>query len=162
MTATTTETTALRIAHLADHPETIPQLQKWFESEWDAYYGPQGPGDAATDLASFARRDELPVGLVAFRGTELCGIAALKSEPIESHPHLIPWAAAGMVAPGHRGQGIGAQLLVALEGVARELGYPKMYCYTGTSESLLMRGGWTLIERAVQDGEKLTVFEKVL
>ena len=150
------------IEPLAEHLETIPALTHWFESEWDDYYGPLGPGDAAADLASFARRDSLPVGLVAFCGVELCGVAALKADSIPTHAHLGPWASAGMVAPAYRGQGIGAQLLAALEEAARDLGFRHIYCGTGTSETLLLRTGWTLLERTVHDGEELAIFMKML
>jgi len=153
---------ALHIALLADHPEAIPVLKRWYESEWRGYYGPDGPGDAEKDLRAFARRDGLPVGVVAFQHGALCGIAALKSASIESHAHLMPWAAAGMVAPGQRGRGIGARMLQALEGVARDLGFEHIYCGTGTSASLLQRGGWILLERIVHDGEELSIFEKSL
>jgi len=37
----------LRIEHLADHPEVLPTLRKWFEAEWEPYYGPNGPGDVS-------------------------------------------------------------------------------------------------------------------
>lgn len=153
---------ALHIALLADHPEAIPVLKGWYESEWRGYYGPGGPGDAEEDLRAFARRDGLPVGVVAFDEGVLCGIAALKSASIESHAHLMPWAAAGMVAPNKRGRGIGAQMLLALEGVARDLGFDRIYCGTGTSDSLLLRGGWVLLEQIVHEGEDLSIFEKSL
>ncbi len=92
----------LHIALLADHPETIPVLKRWYESEWWGWYGPEGPGDAEEDLRSFTRRDGLPVGVAAFRGEELCGVAALKAESIATHAHLRHWASAGMVAPAGR------------------------------------------------------------
>ena len=59
----------LRLAHLADHPQHQPELRRWFETEWADYYGPQGPGDAAADLAAFAQRERLPLALIALRGT---------------------------------------------------------------------------------------------
>lgn len=152
----------LHIALLADHPEAIPVLKGWYESEWRGYYGSGGPGNAEEDLRAFARRDGLPVGVVAFQEGKLCGIAALKAASIDSYAHLMPWAAAGMVAPNQRGRGIGARMLTALEGVARDLGFERIYCGTGTSESLLLRGGWILLERIVHEGEDLSIFEKAL
>ena len=122
-------------------------LQLWFETEWPSYYGTRGPGDARLDLQAFANRGSLPVGVVAFRGGEVCGVAALKAESISSHRHLSPWAAAGLVPPSERGQGIGAQLLAALEREARNLGFQHIYCGTSTAESLLQRSGWQLIEQ---------------
>lgn len=71
----------LRIGHLADHPEAVPVLKEWFETEWADYYGPTGPGDAEWDLIAYSSREKLPVGLVAFCEDRLGGIAALKLDP---------------------------------------------------------------------------------
>ena len=113
----------LRIGYLADHPEALPTLERLFESEWAAYYGADGPGNAQQDLAAYSNRGELPLGLVAFMGSEPCGVAALKADSISSHKHLTPWVGGGMVAPQFRRQGIGARLVSALEEVARNLGF---------------------------------------
>jgi GNAT superfamily N-acetyltransferase len=154
----------LRIERLSDHPEAIATLTRWFESEWASYYGPDGPGDAASDLEAYAGRGlVLPVGLIAYRGDELCGIMALKAASISTHPHLGPWAAAGLVPAEHRGQGIGAELLRAVERLARGLGHTRLYCGTYSSVRLLLREGWTCIDR-VDDyhGEDVSIFEKAL
>ena len=73
--------------------------------EWAAYYGPGGPGDAKQDLLAYSSRETLPVGLIAFYDDQLCGVAALKAHSISAHPHLAPWAAAGLVLPQFRGPG---------------------------------------------------------
>ncbi|MBI5279567.1 MAG: GNAT family N-acetyltransferase [Burkholderiales bacterium] len=121
-------TGTLSIEALAAHKELLPQLQRWFESEWPTYYGASGPGNARLELQAFANVGSLPVGVVAFREGKVCGVAALKAESITSHRHLSPWAAAGLVTSAERGQGIGAQLLVALEREARALGFGHIYC----------------------------------
>jgi GNAT superfamily N-acetyltransferase len=154
--------TDLRIGYLADHPEVMPVLREWFETEWADYYGPGGPGDARNDLALYASRKKLPIGLVGFSGGQLCGIAALKPESISTHAHLYPWAAAGLVAPGFRRRGIGAALLSALEHVASELGYSTIYCATSTAISLLKRGGWVFMECVRHDGEDVSIYQKAL
>ena len=35
---------ALRIEYLADCPEVLSQLEKWFLREWAPYYVPMAPG----------------------------------------------------------------------------------------------------------------------
>ncbi|MCC7437925.1 MAG: GNAT family N-acetyltransferase [Armatimonadetes bacterium] len=152
----------LQIAPLASHPEVLLELRQWFESEWPEYYGEDGPGNAEADLAAFSGTGRLPVGIVAFQEGELCGVAVLKSESIASHRHLSPWAAAGLVKGAKRGKGIGAELLHALEQEARRLGFNSIYCATATSESLLQRGGWELLERIEHQGEQLGVYQKQL
>jgi hypothetical protein len=80
----------LRIEPLVDHPEVLPILKEWFETEWESYYGPGGPGDAQRDLAAYANWSGLPIGVVAFFENDLCGVAALKAESVTTHSHLGP------------------------------------------------------------------------
>jgi GNAT superfamily N-acetyltransferase len=152
----------VRIEHLANHPQLLPLLKVWFESEWPAYYGANGPGDAERDLRAYANGSALPVGLVAFRGNEVCGVAALKAQSMASRPDIGPWAGAGFVPLAHRRQGIGGELLRGIESVAKELGFPRVYCATGTSASLLERNEWHLLERIAHEGELVAIYEKAL
>jgi GNAT superfamily N-acetyltransferase len=152
----------LRIEYLADHPEVLPNLKTWFETEWAAYYGGNGRGDAQTDLSAFANRASLPVGLVAFFGNELCGITVLKADSITSHKHLCPWATAALVIPNHRRKGVGTQLLAAVEELAKHLGYARIYCGTNAAMRLLERRGWRFMEHGEANGENVSVYEKAL
>lgn len=155
-------TTGLRIEPLALHPEVLPVLRAWFESEWPSYYGAAGRGSAQRDLEAYASGAGLPFGVVAFRDNSVCGVAALKADSILSHAHLSPWAAAGVVRRDLRGRGVGHQLVLALEREARAMGFSRIYCGTSTAERLLQRAGWRLLERVVQDGEDLGLYEKAL
>lgn len=154
--------TKLRIEQLANHPEVFPILKEWFETEWESYYGPAGPGDAPSDLVAYAHREELPLGVIAFYENELCGVAALKSESIPTHSHLSPWAAAGLVSPLYRQRGIGTALVRALEDTARSLGYSRMYCGTSTANRILERQNWQFIEQVKYNGEEVSIYEKLL
>lgn len=150
------------ISHLAEEQHLLPTLQAWFESEWPAYYGVGGSGNAKRDLLAYANRGSVPVGLVAFWQGEPCGFAALKREAFPSHPYLLPWAGAAYVKPSMRRQGIGRCLLLALEPEAHTLGYSRIYCATGTSASLLERCGWQLLEHVQHEGQQVGVYEKAL
>lgn len=139
----------------------LPVVRSWFESEWPAWYGQGGQGDAELDARAYACSDG-PLGLVAFHDGRPCGFVALKAEPFPSHPHLFPWAGAAYVVPGLRRQGIGRQLLLALELEARGLGHSTIHCATATSASLLDRCGWTLLEHVMHDGERVAIYRKPL
>jgi GNAT superfamily N-acetyltransferase len=152
----------LRVEWLADHPEVLPILREWFETEWEAYYGPAGPGNAQQDLAAYASRCALPIGVIAFWENQLCGVAALKPASIATHSHLAPWAAAGLVSPPYRRRGIGTTLVRALEDLARHLGYARIYCGTSTASRLLKRRGWHIMDRVTDDGENVAIYQKTL
>ena len=134
---------ALRIVLLADRPDLIPTLTDWFVAEWEPYYGADGPGDAASDLRGCLNRDTLPVALVAL-GTDdtLLGTAALKEESVGSELGVGPWLAAFLVAPEHRGRGVGTALVAVIEGEAARLGFAEVYTSTDAAEGILQRRGW--------------------
>jgi GNAT superfamily N-acetyltransferase len=152
----------LRIEPLADHPEVLPMLKEWFETAWESYYGPVGPGDAQRDLLAYANRGELPIGVVAFYENELCGVAALTSESMTTHSHLGPWVAAGLVSPSYRRRGIGTAMVRTLEEVAKNIGYSCIYCGTSTAGHLLERRGWQFMEHVIDNGENVAIYQKAL
>ena len=152
----------VRIGYLVDHPEALPTLEQLFQSEWATYYGAAGPGNARQDLVAYSNRGQLPVGVVAFLGTEPCGVAALKAESISTHKHLTPWIGGGMVAPQFRRHGIGTRLVSALENVARDLGFTTIYSGTSTANGLLIREGWRCMGVVQYDGEAVSIYEKTL
>lgn len=145
----------LSIGLLADHPEALGELERWFVREWEPYYGPKGPGDARRDLAERLQRDRIPLALVAHWDGVLCGTAGLCPVSITTHRHLTPWLAALVVAPEHRGRGIGGRLVRAVEERARDLGFRSLYVGTSAQDPGARRGGdphfylsrgWELLE----------------
>lgn len=156
----------LLIESLADHPEAIPFLTEWFEREWAAYYGPEGPGDAESDLRQACNRIELPVALVAILDGKVCGTAALKCASVTTHSHLSPWLAALLVVPEFRRRGIAERLIEAIEEKAKELGFHLIYVGTGegsgTPESALRKRGWQFVERCAYFVSEVTIFRKTL
>ncbi len=162
----------VQIELLADHPEAKPQLRAWFEDEWAPYYGPGGPGDAERDLENSSKRDALPIAVVAMMNGEVCGTAALKRESVTTHPHLSPWLAALLVARRLRGRGIGDRLVAAVEALARKSGFDHLYAGTSTARdggqddvtlaSLLVRRGWTFVERGPYFVSEVAIYRKAL
>ncbi len=141
----------LQIVHLADAPAAVPILTEWFIAEWGPYYGPDGPGDAETDLAACCNRDELPIAVVALDADQnILGTAALKPYSLETHRHLSPWLAALLVAPEHRGKGIASALIAAIEDEARGRGLEALYSDTASGSTLLERRGWQMLESGVR------------
>ena len=99
----------------SDRLEVIPTLTKWYQFEWEPYYGKDGPGNARVDLESRCNRDELPVGLVAIEDNQVLGTAALD---LDVTTNLTPSVVGLLVGPAYRRRGIATALIKAAEDLA--------------------------------------------
>lgn len=135
------------ITHLADIPDAVPTLVRWFNEEWAPYYGPYGPGDALRDVTECCQHDELPLALVALDANRnVVGTAALKPHSAAADRNLGPWLAALLVAPAHRGEGIASALVAAIESKARSLAIAALYADLASGSTLLQRRGWQRLD----------------
>ncbi len=156
----------LKIELLVDHPEALSILKELFESEWEPYYGEAGPGDAEKDIKESSNRTELPIGLVAIFEGNICGTAALKMESVTTFPDLHPWLAALLVAPEYRKKGIGEQLIISVEALAKELEFKEIYVGTGEesgmSEATLINRGWVFLDKSEYYVSEAHIYKKSL
>ncbi len=156
----------LRIELLADHPEALPILKELFESEWELYYGVAGPGNAESEIKESASRTGLPITLVAILDGNICGTAALKMESVTTYPDYFPWLAGLLVVPAYRRQGIGEQLIVAIELLAKKLGYKEIYVgageKSGMSEITLDKRNWKFVDKSDYFVSEVTIYKKKL
>ena len=161
-----TKMNKLKIELLADHSEATPILKELFESEWEPYYGPSGPGDAETDIRKSANRNNLPIAVVAIVEGNICGTAALKMESVTTYPDFFPWLAGLLVAPAYRRQGIGEQLIIKIEKLAQQLGYKEIYVGTGEksgmSEITLDKRNWKFIDKSGYFVSEASIYKKKL
>jgi GNAT superfamily N-acetyltransferase len=136
----------VQIELLADHPEHIPLLAEWHQSEW-AYLR---PGFTIADRVALLRercgRRELPITFIASSGVELLGSAMLMHHEMDIRPQFTPWLAGVFVAPAHRRSGIGHALAEHVICAAISLGFPTVYLYTPSAEGYWSRLDWRVVE----------------
>ncbi|MDP7666676.1 MAG: GNAT family N-acetyltransferase [Rhodospirillales bacterium] len=153
----------VRIVHLSEAPGVSATLARWFEDAWAPWYGADGPGDAARDLALCRRRDELPICLVALGADgQVTGTAALKSESVGADQHPDPWLAAFLVGNEHRGQGVGTALVEAIEAEARRQGCAAVYASAANGEAMFQRRGWRAVGAARSLRGRVAVYRRDL
>jgi GNAT superfamily N-acetyltransferase len=133
----------MKINLLADHKKVLPILTDWYLSEWEPYYGVDGPGDAKADLESRCNYKEIPLGLVAIEGDQVLGTVALD---LDAATNLTPSVVGLLVGRAYRRRGIAAALLKSAEDLARTLGYSRVYMSTTVLDNLLERMGWKKLE----------------
>jgi len=129
----------MEIELLADQRDAIATLAMWYKSEWQPYYGENGPGNAEADLISRCNRDSIPIGLVAMEKDQVMGTAALDLDP---STHLYPSVVGLLVGERYRRKGIATSLLCSAMVLARTLGHRHLYLSTSVLSDLLVRLKW--------------------
>ncbi len=151
----------VRVVSLCDRPDLVPELVRWFESEWAPYYGSDGPGvgTAERDIRNCCNRNALPLALVALEdGDRLVGTASLKADSLGTHPQLTPWLAALVT----KSDGAEAALVQAIETEARRLGFDAVYTGMDEGSPVMLQFGWSVIGQSNSLRGRIAVFEKSL
>jgi GNAT superfamily N-acetyltransferase len=146
----------IEIRFLAHYPEAVPTLAQWFRAQWPEYYAGRTLADIARDFDSEAKRDDLPVRLLAFVSGELAGTITLRDQALRGFPEYQPGLGGLLVVERYRRQGTGTELVRAGMHLAREQGYKELYTATVTARGILDRLGWKLVQ-AISHGDEQTV-----
>jgi RimJ/RimL family protein N-acetyltransferase len=143
----------ITIRFLADHPDTIPTLVKWFRAQWPDYYAAMSDEEMEQDFLEDASRDRLPIRLIAFEANEPVGTILLRKNGSETLPNFQPELGGLYVVDSHRGRGIATELVRAGMQVARKQGYETVFATTAAAAGILERLGWEFVQTAVhQEG----------
>jgi GNAT superfamily N-acetyltransferase len=148
----------ITIGFLADHPDTIPTLAKWFRAQWPDYYANWSQAEMEQDFFEDASRDRLPIRLVAFESSELAGTIVLREQGTQSLPEFQPELGGLYVIESHRGHGIGTELVRAGMQVAREQGYETVFATTVMAAGILERLSWEFIKTVVHSDGQVSLY----
>jgi RimJ/RimL family protein N-acetyltransferase len=148
------EQNMITIAFLADYPDTIPTLAKWFRDQWPDYYADWSQAELEQDFLEDASRDRLPIRLIAFESNELVGTIIMREQGSETLPEFQPELGGLYVVESHRDHGIGTELVRAGMKLALDQGYETVYATTVVAAGILERLGWEFIKTVIyQDGQ---------
>ncbi|HEY9421973.1 MAG TPA: GNAT family N-acetyltransferase [Thermoanaerobaculia bacterium] len=140
----------------------MPTLAGWLLEHWRPWTPEHTLETRTAKLRSQMNRDELPIALVAFSGSQVMGIASLRVYDLEDREDLTPWLGGVYVAPDFRRQGVGAAVVGAVEEKARELGFEEIYLFTLDREDWYASLGWTMIEAVRWRGDPGVIMRKPL
>ena len=152
----------IQFAFLADRPEDVPLVMKWWHSFWGDRMGNL---DTYTEqfLATLGKQ-ELPLDIVAIKDNQLVATAALKDHEMEEiFPGYQYWMGSIFVAPEYRGQGIARMLVKEIIRLAEQHRLPQLYLQTvDLTGGLYAQLGWQPVERLKYRGEETLVMIKNL
>jgi predicted N-acetyltransferase YhbS len=146
----------VEIDYLANRRELIPEITDLLYGQWTDLF--QAGGTSKDRLGELlmerAVTDRLPITLVALSDSELVGTGSIKLSEPGTKVGLSPWLAGMYVKEAHRGSGVGAAIVRALEATATEFGVKTLYLSVGAAEGFYSRLGWTVLEHANSYGVK--------
>jgi GNAT superfamily N-acetyltransferase len=148
----------VKIAFLADQPDAIPTLAKWFCAQWPDYYARQTPANIELGFVEESRRQRLPVRLVAFADGELAGTIVLRDRAVSSLPESHPGLGGLFVPAEQRRRGVGTALVRAGMSAAGRQGYEVVDAATAVAGGILERLGWVVVRRFTHNDEQLTLY----
>jgi GNAT superfamily N-acetyltransferase len=150
------------IAYLTDCPAYLSTVSAWVFGEWGAHM----PGSTVEDLtrvfSGHLNRDRIPLTLIAFWDGQPAGTASIYVHDLDARPGLSPWLAAVYVAPPYRKQGIGSELVKAIERAARKLHIGRLFLFTPDQEHFYTRLGWSVLERVEYWKQTVVVMDKFM
>lgn len=155
---------SLSIVYLADRPEAVPQVCRWWFDEW----GPLRPDDSVEELISrvhsLLSRERLPITILAVFDERIAGTAVLKlHEMFDLYPEKQFWLGSVFVAPEFRGRGIGSSLAMKIVQIAMSRGIQALYLQTQNLDGgLYTKLGWERIEQVHYKGYDALVMVKQL
>ena len=147
----------ITIGFLADYPDTVPTLAKWFRDQWPDYYADMSQEQLEQDFLEDASRDRLPIRLVAFESNELVGTIILR-EQTETLPEFQPELGGLYVVGSHRGHGIATELVRAGMKLALDQGYETVYATTVVAAGILEHLGWEFIKTVIHSEGQLSLY----
>jgi GNAT superfamily N-acetyltransferase len=133
------------ITYLADYPQHLLIVAGWIIGEW----GWEMPGSTLesiqAEFGSHLNHDRIPLTMLALVETQPVGTASISLHDMDTRMDLTPWLAAVYVLPEFRGQGIGSQLVRAIEGIATRLQLERLYLFTPDRAAFYAHLGWSVL-----------------
>lgn len=148
------------IEYLADHKEFIPTLARWCYEEWSYLHPERTLSEVERLISERTNRDCIPACLVAIDKGKPVGMAELKTSDFKARPELSPWLSGMYVDESQRRNGIGTELVHAIEKLAARLGTNNLYLVTDDAERFYEKLGWVVRDRTVWRDLSVTVMQK--
>lgn len=145
---------SVQFHYLADQPELVPQVIRWWHTEWADRMG-SNFDSLEQQLADSLSKTELPIHIVASVGGEPVAVAALKLQELaDLFPDNYYWLGSVYVDEAWRGKRLGSQVTARSVQLAREMGLPHLYLQTqNLSGGLYANLGWHPIRQLSVRGD---------
>ena len=152
---------SIEIQYLADYPEFVPQVARWYFDEWGYKIPDNSVEGIAARLSAKLNREQAPIPIVAIEKRKLIGAAQLKIREMEIYPDREFWLGGVYVDFTARGQGIAKFLVQRIEAIAQQLEIGELFLQTEKlSGGLYAQLGWLPLEQIDYHGAQVLIMHK--
>ena len=150
----------VELADLADYPEAIGRLARWYHDEW---YDIERLSLAALTNELTERLSDATLGrtFLARADGAVVGCISLDRSDLPGHESLGPWLASLYVVPAWRGRGLGATLIRHVVRVATAAGAPALYLWTAGSTRRYEAAGFHPLQQTLYGTRPITVMRRL-
>lgn len=154
----------MQIEFLADHPDAVQLISKWYFDEWGHVIPNNSLENVVSRVSSMLNRDKIPLHLLAIENGEILGVTQLKIREMTIYPEKEHWVGGVYVKSSARGKNVATKLVSRAIELAKEFGVKTLYLQTEATEDggLYARLGWKPIEKVHYNGVHVLVMENAL
>lgn len=146
----------LVIKPLADRPELVSLLARWFHAEWSEIDG-RSLISIEAQLNENLSPDSVPITFLAESNDQIVGTVSLDVADFPSLDHLTPWVASLYVVPSARGHGVGTTLLRHVQNFAKARKLEPVYLWTLRDTRFFENCGWRTLRHTTYNSHPVTV-----
>lgn len=148
---------------LADFPEALHQVARWYFDEWAAYSGASSAESIAAKLEAYFNRESIPLIVLAVERSQILGAAQLKYREMSRYPEKEHWLGGVYVAREHRGRGVASQMVERVVEIATSLGVSLLHLQTERLDGgLYVKLGWQPWKQVNDHGRDVLIMERSL
>jgi GNAT superfamily N-acetyltransferase len=150
----------MKLELLANHPEMLPILAKWYFDHWGHHRENHSIAKEIDRLQEYLNINNIPLIVIALEEGELMGAAQLKIREMSIYPEKEFWLGGVYVSKDHRGKRVAEKIIKKIISLAEDFGVTVLYLQTEKLDGgLYRRMGWKPIEQVKYRGLDVLVME---
>jgi Acetyltransferase (GNAT) family len=148
---------------LADRPEAIPTVARWYYDEWGHKAADNSFEQTCERIRGKLNRDKAPLHLLAVGSDQVLGVAQLKIREMDIYPDKEYWLGSVYTPIPFRHQGVASGLSDQVAALAKSFGIDTLFLQTERLDGgLYPQLGWKPLEKVLYKGLDVLVMEKAL
>ena len=153
----------IKFVNLADQPESIALVAKWYYDEWGRLSTSSSFESTLEKVSTQSNKDRIPLHVLGLAGSKVVGVIQLKFQENKTYPKGSHWIGGVYVASEARGKGVGEALVSKISEVAKSFEVRELYLQTERQDGgVYSKCGFQPIETVMYNGMDVLVMRKIL